>query len=67
MIEISREHTISGKLETIEGSVRPIIQQLNANGFPIDIGIVEKKGKYCVTFIFLRSFWIKEKKKRKVE
>ena len=42
MIEICKEHLISGKLETIENAVTPIIQQLNINGLPIDIGVVEK-------------------------
>ena len=42
MIEICKEHLISGKLETIENAVTPIIQQLNTNGVPIDISVVEK-------------------------
>ena len=42
MIEICKEHLISGKFETIENAVTPIIQQLNRNGLPIDIGVVEK-------------------------
>lgn len=42
LIEISKEHIISGKLEAIENAVAPIIQQLNLNGLPIDIGVVEK-------------------------
>ena len=42
MIEISKEHIIIGKLEAIEKAVTPIIQQLNLNGLPLDIGVVEK-------------------------
>ena len=42
MIEISKEHKIAGKLEAIENAVTPIIQQLNKNGLPIDISVVEK-------------------------
>ena len=42
MIEISKEHKITGKLEAIENAVTPIIKQLNNNGLPIDIGVVEK-------------------------
>ena len=42
MIEISKEHKIAGKLEAIEKAVTPIIQQLNKNGLPLDIGVVEK-------------------------
>ena len=42
MIEISEEHKIAGKLQAIENAVKPIIQQLNTNGLPIDIGVVEK-------------------------
>ncbi len=42
LIEISKEHIISGKLESIENAVTPIIKQLNSTGLPIDIGVVEK-------------------------
>jgi DNA polymerase-1 len=42
LIKISQEHKIAGKLEAIEYAVAPIIQQLNINGLPIDIGVVEK-------------------------
>ena len=42
MIEISKEHTITGNLEAIENAITPIIQQLNHTGLPLDIGIVEK-------------------------
>lgn len=42
LIEISKEHIIIGKLETIEKAFTPIIQQLNLNGLPLDIGVVEK-------------------------
>jgi DNA polymerase-1 len=41
LIEISKEHKINGKLEAIENDVTPIIQQLNTNGLPIDIDVVE--------------------------
>ena len=42
MIEVSKEHIITGKLEAIENAVKPIIQQLNSIGLPLDIGDVEK-------------------------
>jgi DNA polymerase-1 len=42
LIEISKEHIISGKLEAIENAVSPVIKQLNTNGLPIDISVVEK-------------------------
>jgi DNA polymerase I-like protein with 3'-5' exonuclease and polymerase domains len=42
LIEISKEHKIAGKLEDIENAVASIIQQLNKNGLPIDISVVEK-------------------------
>lgn len=42
MIEISKEHTITGKIESIENTITPIIQQLNSNGLPLDISLVEK-------------------------
>ena len=42
MIKISKEHIISGKLESIENNVAPIIKQLNSNGLQLDIGVVEK-------------------------
>ena len=42
MIEISKDHFITGKLETIEKAVTPIIKQLNSTGLPLDIGLVEK-------------------------
>ena len=41
MIEISKEHIITGKIESIENAVRPIIRQLNSSGLPLDIGVVE--------------------------
>ena len=42
LIEVSKEHIITGKLETIENAVTPIIQQLNSTGLPLDICVVEK-------------------------
>ena len=47
MIEISKEHIICGKLESIEDAVTPIIKQLNSSGLPLDIGTVDKiRNKY---------------------
>ena len=42
LIKISEEHFITGKLETIENDVTPIINKLNSNGLPLDIGVVQK-------------------------
>jgi DNA polymerase-1 len=42
LIKVSDDHFITGKLETIENTVTPIIKQLNSIGLPIDIGVVEK-------------------------
>jgi len=42
LIKISEEHFINGKIETIENDVTIIIKQLNSNGLPIDISVVEK-------------------------
>lgn len=42
MIKISEGHFINGKIETIENNITPIIKQLNSNGLPIDISVVEK-------------------------
>ncbi len=42
MIKISEDHFITGKLEIIENDVTPIIKQLNSNGLPLDIGVVQK-------------------------
>jgi len=42
LIEISKDHFITGKLESIENDVTPIIRQLNSSGLPLDIGVVEK-------------------------
>ena len=42
MVKISEEHFITGKIETIENDVTPIIKQLNSTGLQIDIGVVEK-------------------------
>ena len=42
MIKVSNDHFISGKLETIEDAVMPIIKKLNSTGLPIDIGVVEE-------------------------
>jgi hypothetical protein len=42
LIEISKNHVINGKLESIENDVEPIVAQLNAEGMPIDIDLVGK-------------------------
>jgi len=42
LIKISDDHFITGKLETIENDVTPIIKQLNSTGLPLDIRTVEK-------------------------
>ena len=42
LIEISKEHIITGNLVSIENAVRPIIKQLNTIGLPLDIDVVEK-------------------------
>jgi DNA polymerase-1 len=42
LIKISDEHFITGRLETIENTVTPIIKQLNSTGLPIDIRVVER-------------------------
>jgi hypothetical protein len=42
LIEISKEHIITSKLESIENDVTPIIIKLNSNGLPLDIGVVVK-------------------------
>jgi len=42
LIKISEEHFITGKIETIENDVTPIIKQLNTTGLPINIGVVAK-------------------------
>ena len=41
LIEISKYHIITGKLEEIERSVEPIIGQLNQTGLPLDIDVVK--------------------------
>jgi DNA polymerase-1 len=42
LIKVSNHHFITGKLETIENAVMPIINQLNSTGLPMDMAIVEK-------------------------
>jgi DNA polymerase I-like protein with 3'-5' exonuclease and polymerase domains len=41
LIEISKYHIITGKLEEIERTVEPIIGQLNRTGLPLDIDAVK--------------------------
>ncbi|MGA9536544.1 MAG: DNA polymerase [Desulfobacterales bacterium] len=41
LIEISKYHIITGKLEKIEKAVEPIIAQLNQTGLPLDFDVVE--------------------------
>ena len=41
MVQISKQHFIKGKIESIARAVTPIINQLNSNGLPLDLGVVE--------------------------